>query len=80
MKYKETSELLHRIDGLIRRCATGTPDELCHKLQIAKSTWHELKRTMMEEFNCPIAYCKFRQSYYYTEIGKFEPPQFVKDK
>jgi hypothetical protein len=76
MKYIETFHMIERIDALIQRRATGTPDELCRRLFICRSTWFELKKIMEEEFECPIAYSKYRRSYYYTEEGRFEPGKF----
>ncbi|HEY4788861.1 MAG TPA: hypothetical protein VIH57_22580 [Bacteroidales bacterium] len=76
MKYVEILHMIERIDALIQHHATGTPAELCERLKISKSTWHELKKTMIDDLHFPIAYSKYRQTYYYTEDGRFEPGRF----
>lgn len=76
MRVTETIRKIDRIDQLIRLKATGTPKELCKRLEISKSTWHEFKKMMIEEFNFPIAYNRLEQTYYYTEQGQYIPPTF----
>jgi len=78
MKNFETSNMIKRIDRLIRSHATGTPDELCHKLNTSRSTWYNILKILIEEEHFPIAYSKELQSYYYTEEGYYEPGRFVR--
>ncbi len=58
-------ERLKRMDDLIRRRATGCPDEFATKLGISKSQlYDELKE--MKELGAPIEYCQTRKSYIYS--------------
>jgi len=61
-----------RIDQLIRLKATGTPDELAHRLDISASTLYKHINAMKDVFGAPIKYCRDRKSYVYEEDGKLE--------
>ncbi len=63
---------LERIHALIKRRATGNPEELAEKLGISRSmTLNYLAE--MKVLGAPIAYDQFLESYYYTENVKFIP-------
>ena len=62
-------ERIERIDGFIRRKATGTAKELAHKLGISKRMIYIYIETM-KELGAPIEYNNTDQTYYYTEKGK----------
>lgn len=64
-------ERLKRIDSLIRRQATGTPEELASKLGIAKRTLFEYLQFIKQE-GAEFEYSRTRQSYYYTRKGSFK--------
>lgn len=80
MKYLEK---MKRMDYLIQRKATGTPDEFSKKLQINRST---LMRyiTELKDLGAPIYFDASRQSYCYEQEGilefgfrKTEEPQMI---
>ncbi len=59
-------ERLKRMDDLIRRKATGTPDEFASRMGLGKSVLmeelHDLKK-----MGAVVTYCKTRQTYYYQQ-------------
>jgi len=62
------------MDDLIRRKATGTPEEFATKLGLGKSVLME-ELSELRELGAKIAYCRERRSYYYEQsfllmIGK----------
>jgi predicted DNA-binding transcriptional regulator YafY len=63
-------ERLETLDRLIRIKGTGTPEQLSHRLGLSKRRLYEYI-LLMKELGADIKYCKFRQSYYYKEEGKF---------
>jgi len=58
--------LLERLDDLIRRKATGTPEDLARRLNLTRSRLYrridDLKST-----GAPVNYCRFSKSFYYEE-------------
>jgi hypothetical protein len=57
---------LKRMDDLIRRKATGTPEEFAHKLGISRSQLlYHLKE--LRELDAPIEYSSIHQSYCYID-------------
>ena len=62
---------MQRIDRLIHRKATGTPQELANKLGLSKRMVFEYLLTM-KDMGLSIRYCKFSQSYYYTDDKRLE--------
>lgn len=58
-------ERLKRMDALIRRKATGTPDEFANRLGIRRTILMEELREL-KELGADLCYCKVRQSYYYA--------------
>jgi len=62
------------MDDLIRRKATGTPEEFATKLGLGKSVLME-ELSELRELGAKIVYCRERRSYYYEQsflvmIGK----------
>lgn len=56
---------LKRMDDLIRRKSTGTPDEFSQKLEISRSQLlQDLKE--FKELGAPVDYCHISKSYHYT--------------
>ena len=56
---------LKRMDDLIRRKATGTPEEFSQKLNVSRSQLlQDLKE--LKELGAPVDFCRITQSYYYT--------------
>ncbi len=70
MRLHEKALLLERCDGLIRRKATGRPNELAQRLGVSKSTLFEMIN-LMKDMGGPIEYCSARQCYYYTHETRF---------
>ncbi|MDR2057971.1 MAG: hypothetical protein LBP83_06785 [Dysgonamonadaceae bacterium] len=62
---------LDRLDNLIRREATGTPDELAEKLRMSRSNLFEFISFLKYEMSAPIFYNKVKASYIYTYVPKF---------
>lgn len=65
---------LKAMDDLIRRKATGTPEEFARKLGIHRSAVMENLKEM-KELGAEISYCHIRKSYFYEKrltlfIGK----------
>lgn len=68
MRLDEKLKQLRRLDDLIRRKATGTPDQLATKLEVSRRTVFRLIE-YLKMFGAPIAYCGYKQRYYYLEEG-----------
>jgi hypothetical protein len=66
MSFLKYLHRLERIDSLIRRKATGTPEEFAEYLGLCRSALMEYIREM-KELGAPFAYCRQRQSYFYEE-------------
>lgn len=60
---------IRRLDSLIKRKSTGTPKELANKLDISERWLYKFLRELKEEFDCPIIYDHYKQSYVYEEQG-----------
>lgn len=69
-KLNKTIELMQRIDKLIKRKATGAPQELAERLSISKASVHRVI-DVMKDFGAPIEYCISSQSYIYTKEVAF---------
>ena len=61
---------LLRTDQLIRLKATGTPKDLASRLDVSERSVYNTIAYMKKYFNCPIAYSRARQTYYYTKKGE----------
>ena len=57
---------LKHMDSLLRRNATGTPEQFARKLGISKSTLYDNLKDL-KELGAEIGYCKYLESYYYYE-------------
>lgn len=66
----EQMERLERLHHLIRRKATGRPEELAEKLGVSRRTVFKLLE-VLKELGAPVEYCGHRQSYYYDAEVKF---------
>jgi hypothetical protein len=65
MKLTSQFFLLERLNGLIRRKATGTPKSLSERLEISERTLYR-HIDEMKMLGLPIEYCKHTETYYYT--------------
>jgi hypothetical protein len=71
MTFIEQIEALERLHELIRRKATGTPEQLADKFNVSLGTIHNFIKTLRNK-GLPIAYCRDRQTYYYEfEVDVF---------
>lgn len=59
-------ERLKRMDTLIKRKATGTPEEFARKMGLSRSTLMEYIKSL-KALNAPIVYDTMRNSYYYDQ-------------
>ncbi len=69
---------LDRLDGLIRRKATGSSKQLAARFGCSQRTVYNLLN-MLRELGAEIRYCKDRCSYYYktplpVDLGQFLNP------
>jgi hypothetical protein len=69
-KLTDTILLMERIDKLIRRKATGTPQEMAERLNISKASLYRILE-VMKEFGAPIDYCSSEGSYVYSHDVNF---------
>jgi len=56
---------LDRMHNLIRRKATGTPDELARRIGLSKSRLYQILSYLREEMHAPIIYNRYNCSYEY---------------
>jgi len=59
--------LVKRADDLIRTKSTGTPRQMAQRRGLSERAWYYLLDQLREDYGLPIAYCRFRCSYYYTD-------------
>ena len=65
MTFLEKLQVIQRLDGLIRRKATGSAEELAQRLGISRRCVYDIL-AVMKNLNAPIEYCSIRKSYIYT--------------
>lgn len=70
MSLRKYLNRIRRLDALIRRKSTGPPEELADRLDISERWLYKFLRELREEFDCPIVYDHYRQSYVYEERGQ----------
>ena len=70
MSFRTYMTRIRRLDSMIRSKSTGPPEELAEKLDISERWLYKFLRELKEEFDCPITYYTYRQSYVYEEQGK----------
>lgn len=62
---------LNRLNDLIRRKSTGTPDQLAKKLGISRGTIYKLLREL-ESYGAKIKYDRIRRSFLFTKEMDFK--------
>ena len=62
-------EQYERLDMLIRRRSTGSPDNLARIFNTSKSTISRMIKEM-KSIDCPIYFCRYSNSYCYEYKGK----------
>jgi hypothetical protein len=75
-KFFETLDLIDRLDGLIRRKATGKPSELARRLNVCERKVYQLIE-MLKDLGAPVEYSSERESYYYAAEVEFHRTLFV---
>ena len=70
MKFIEKMKQIERVDGLIRRKATGSPKELANRIGVSERTVYDCIETM-KLMNAPIFYCRNCCSYCYEKKVRF---------
>ena len=70
MNFLAKLELIMRVDALVRRKGTGSPNSLSTRLGISKRNVFNLINTM-KDMGAPIYFCKSRNSYCYEEEVSF---------
>ncbi len=70
MSLRKYLNRIRRLDASIRRKSTGPPEELADRLDISERWLYKFLREIREEFDCPITYDHYKQSYVYEEQGK----------
>jgi len=71
MKLLQQLRQLERVDSLIRRKGTGSPEQLARRLDLSKRQVHRLINDL-RAMGLPIRYCRERQSYLYASPVKWE--------
>ena len=72
-------QMLDRLDGLIHRRATGTPEQLAVRLEICERTVYRLISDL-KDLGFPVAYDKNAHTYYYKAPVKMHFELRVNDK
>jgi len=65
MKFIEKLQVIERVDQLIRRKATGSPEALAEKLNVSRRCVYDIIN-VMKRMDAPILYNASRKSYYYS--------------
>lgn len=79
MSFKKYIDRLYYVDYLIRTKSTGDIISFGKKLQLSKSSVHEMLKEM-KELGFPIQYCSRRKTYYYSENGQMIENLFLRDR
>lgn len=64
-------ERVKTIDYLIRIKGTGTPKDLAKRLRVSLRTLQSIIQMMRTHLKAPIEYCRYKDTYYYSEKGGF---------
>lgn len=76
MKLFQQLQLLSRVDSLIRRKATGSPQQLANRLDISERQTYRLISSL-KTMGFPVKYCHYRNSYTYEKEVKIRFEIFV---
>ena len=69
MSFIEQLNLLTRMDQLIRRKGTGTPQAFAQRLGLSKASLYR-HLDLLTKLDASVAYCRLRQTFYYETEGK----------
>lgn len=75
-KFFEILDLIDRLDGLIRRKATGRPSELARRLNVCERQVYKLIK-ILKDLGAPVAYSNDRETYYYEQEVEFRRDLFI---
>lgn len=64
----ERLERARRLDALIRKRATGTPEDLANRLEISHATLYRWLQEL-KAFGLPVRYCRKQKTYLYDRDG-----------
>lgn len=67
---KNILERVGRIDHLIRIKGTGSPSELARRLNMSERNIYQYLN-LMKDMGAPIKFCPYRETYFYSEEGRF---------
>lgn len=70
--FPQTLALIERIDSLIKKRATGSPEQMAHQLGVSRSTWFNYLTVLKEDLHFPIEYDRQAHTYYYGKAGSFK--------
>lgn len=65
---------------MIKKRATGSPDELCKKLSISRRSWFRILAYLKNDVQAPIEYSKFRKTYFYIDNGDMTFIKWIPEK
>ena len=71
MNFYERSNLILRLDQMIRLRFRGNADSLSRRLGVSRSTFFRLLDDM-KSLEAPIEYDESGQFYYYEKVGRFQ--------
>ncbi len=70
MNFYDKTNLILRLDQMIRLRFRGNADSLSRRLGVSRSTFFRLLDDM-KSLNAPIEYDETGQFYYYKKVGRF---------
>jgi Predicted transcriptional regulator len=70
-RFFEKIKLFKRIDYLISRKSTGSPESLADRLEVSRASIFRYINEL-KNLGAPINYCKDRGTYYYSEPYQLE--------
>ena len=66
MRFVEQLQLLDRLNALIRKEGTGSPEELANRLSISRSSVHR-QICILKKLGAKVKFCHHSNSYVYEE-------------
>ncbi len=69
MPFIDRLDLLRRMDLLIRRKATGTPQTFARRLGMSRATLY-CHLDELNQMGASVAYCRLRQTFYHQKEGR----------
>ena len=66
MNIKKIKHFIHLVD----KERTGTPNEAAQKIEVSERMIYHYVCLLKSQFNVPIDYNRYKQSYFFTEKGR----------